>query len=302
MICIIALVVFGILGIFSATHRRIALEALDCVLRRVSFRKCESALDVRLKSAITGKLLTRSPAVAGFIYRHFEWFSWALIMLTIISTYYTAVGGYNYYLYGNCNGPEDTGFCIFDPTGENNKFSTCSADSSPDPKFLTLSNVDLSIFPGFDRKAANDVIFIGCYACPYTRESYPAIKQLLERDDVNFIFAHSAVKEKTELLSYVTNCIYEMDKQEFIKFNDLLFKTNISQLSDRDYVFSLVGQLGMDVEKVKQCADSNATIELANKQFEELKKTGMYGTPTVFINGKALVGPKPYRVYALSLK
>ena len=33
------------------------------------------------------------------------------------------------------------------------------------------------------------------------------------------------------------------------------------------------------------------------KQTEELNKTNMYGTPTIFINGKAFVGPKPYRVY-----
>jgi len=31
-------------------------------------------------------------------------------------------------------------------------------------------------------------------------------------------------------------------------------------------------------------------------------KTGFYGTPTIFINGKAFVGPKPYRVYAIALK
>jgi protein-disulfide isomerase len=29
-------------------------------------------------------------------------------------------------------------------------------------------------------------------------------------------------------------------------------------------------------------------------------KTKFYGTPTIFINGEALVGPKPYRVYAIA--
>ena len=32
-------------------------------------------------------------------------------------------------------------------------------------------------------------------------------------------------------------------------------------------------------------------------QVNELKKTNMYGTPTIFIKDKAFVGPKPYRVY-----
>jgi len=31
-------------------------------------------------------------------------------------------------------------------------------------------------------------------------------------------------------------------------------------------------------------------------------KTGVYGTPTVFVNGEPIVGPKPYRVYERLLK
>ena len=42
--------------------------------------------------------------------------------------------------------------------------------------------------------------------------------------------------------------------------------------------------------------------ELIASQVQELEKTHLYGTPTVFINGEALVGPKPYRVYAIQLK
>ena len=34
----------------------------------------------------------------------------------------------------------------------------------------------------------------------------------------------------------------------------------------------------------------------------EVASTNFYGTPTVFVNNRAFVGPKPYRGYAISLK
>jgi len=52
MICVVALIVFGILGIFSAKYRVIAKEAFDCVFRKITLRKCDSRLDSRLKSEI----------------------------------------------------------------------------------------------------------------------------------------------------------------------------------------------------------------------------------------------------------
>jgi protein-disulfide isomerase len=43
------------------------------------------------------------------------------------------------------------------------------------------------------------------------------------------------------------------------------------------------------------------TKTVVENQVKELNKTGLYGTPTIFINSKAFVGPKPYRVYSVPL-
>jgi protein-disulfide isomerase len=51
------------------------------------------------------------------------------------------------------------------------------------------------------------------------------------------------------------------------------------------------------VNKITECANSEETKNEVNKEVLELEKTNIYGTPTIFINGKAFVGPKPYRVY-----
>lgn len=113
MICIIALVVCGILGIFSLKYRIIAKEAFDCVFRRLTFRKCTSGLDARLKAQITGNLMKRSPKIATATYKHFEIISWFFTVLLIASLIWTGYGAYNFIVYGNCNGEDSTEFCVF---------------------------------------------------------------------------------------------------------------------------------------------------------------------------------------------
>jgi len=121
MICLIALVVFGILGIFSVTYRKIAIEAFDCVFRRLTIRKCTSGLDKRLKGQITGKLMKKSPKFAGFTFKYFEFISWFFTIIMIISFVYAGMGAYNFIMYGNCNGENSQEACIYN--GLNNIFN-----------------------------------------------------------------------------------------------------------------------------------------------------------------------------------
>ena len=255
-----------------------------------------------MRGMIVGKILNKSPKSARFVNKYFEIISWMFIALFVISSIYVAIGGYNYYLYGNCNGPNEDGFCIFDPLGDNSKLSAVENEESclaepPNPGQLTLENIDLSLFPTYNRNAENTVVFIGCYGCPYTIDAYPTIKKLANRDDVNFIFAHLVVKEDTAYLSNILNCVNELDEDKFLEFNDKLFNLNGNALQDENEILKVVEKIGLDRAAVEQCSNLNETIAISNTQALEIQKTGVYGTPTVFINDEAVVGPKPYRVY-----
>ncbi len=120
MICIVALVAFAILGIFSAKYRSLAKEAFNCVFRRLTLRSCETGFDRRMKAKIIGKLLARSPKTAGLVFRNFEAISWIFTILMLASIVLSAQGVYNYAVYGNCNGPHSSVFCIFNPEGSGN--------------------------------------------------------------------------------------------------------------------------------------------------------------------------------------
>lgn len=115
VLCWIALPVFAILGIFSAKYRKLTKDAFECLFKTATFRKCSSGLDDRIKSDVTGTFLKYSPPTARFFYNNYKLISWIIVILVLMSAYFTGVGVYNYVKYGNCNGPNSNEFCIFNP-------------------------------------------------------------------------------------------------------------------------------------------------------------------------------------------
>lgn len=300
MICIISLIVFSILGIFSASHRELAKEALDCVFRRITLRPCNTGFREKIKSRIIGRLLNRSVFLARITNQYFEVFSFVFFILMVTSTFYVVKGGYNYYLYGSCNGLNQSGFCAFDPKGENNKVTDINASCGAEVKSeenMTLDNVDLSTFPTKNIGAKDTVVLIGCYECDYTRKAYPDIQKLIKEKKTNYVFAHYPAKEDTNYLSEVGYCVYKEYGNQFWKFNDYLFTVDKVEIYQPDYINTILKNFDFDVNRINNCIDEPETKKTVERQVGELRKTHLYGTPTVFINGKALVGPKPYRVY-----
>ena len=111
MFCLTALIVFSIMGIFSATHRRLAKEAFDCVFRRITFRPCNTGFDQKVKGKIIGKLLDKSPKLARGIHRFWEQISWALVIIFFVSMFFSVRSAYNLAVYKTCD-PENPENCI----------------------------------------------------------------------------------------------------------------------------------------------------------------------------------------------
>jgi hypothetical protein len=111
VLCIIALIVFAVLGIFSVKYRKLTAEAFDCVVRRVTLRPCVSKLDERIKAKVVGEAFKKSPGGAAFLNRHFEIFSWIFFILTLASFGYLVYGAYSLVTIGTCD--PITGSCIF---------------------------------------------------------------------------------------------------------------------------------------------------------------------------------------------
>ncbi|MCS7092705.1 MAG: thioredoxin domain-containing protein [Patescibacteria group bacterium] len=305
MFCILAFFILAILGIFSATHRELAKEAFKCVTKRVTFRPCDTGFKDKMQSHIVGTLITKSLPLAKFVNKNFELLSWIFFLTTIASIFWAGNGIYNFYIYGNCNGLVASGFCAFDPTGENNKSSSissyCVAENIKQNN-VSIENVDLSVFPTHNEQAENKIVFIGCYNCDYTRKAYPVVKKLLlENPNISYTFAHYPVKAETLYLLPIGYCAYKSDKEKYWQLNDILFGNSKEKNANPEEVDKILSELGYNLSDIKACTQSQETKKAIMKQRIELEKTGIYGTPLVFVNEVGLVGPKPYRVYNFML-
>jgi protein-disulfide isomerase len=303
MPCILALIVFAIMGIFSASHRALAREAFDCVFRRVTFRPCNTGFEEKIKGKILSKIVNRSVFLARMVNKHYEILSWIFFILMVGSTFWVLRGGYNFYVYGSCNGLNASGFCAFDPSGANNKItplgdgSTCGTVQKSE-KTVTLKDVDLSSFPMENVGSKDTVVFIGCYACDYSRKAYLDIQKLVKNKNANYIFAHYPAKGTvTDKLADVGYCVYKDYPEQYWDFNSYLFTTDKNYILDPANLDPILSKFHFDVAQIDACASSVETKTAVDSQVKELNKTNIYGTPTIFINSKAFVGPKPYRVY-----
>jgi hypothetical protein len=130
MICFIALIVFAVLAVFSAKYRAYFKEALDCVFRKATLRKCTTSFDKKMKMKVTSKISKKAPGLGRFVFKNFDVLSWIITIVSIIimiwSLWYGVLGVYNWYAYGNCDGPDSDEFCVYNAiTGTTVATPTC---------------------------------------------------------------------------------------------------------------------------------------------------------------------------------
>ncbi len=315
MICLIALIVFGFLGIFSATHRKIALDAFDCVFKRMTLRKCTTGLDVKLKSDITSKFLEKNPKLGALMYKYFEVISWGFTILMLGSMVWSGVSAYNYYEYGNCNGPsvnDQQGLCIFDPSGDNSQISSIPQQSCTGQSLTltepTLFGVNLSLFPAYLPSNASEVrdliVYAGCYACPNTRKVNPTINELMSKNmgTIKFVFIHVPVQGNLEYLIKLENCIYAEDKEAYWDFHNRLMQVPLPDINNQSKVLEVLGRVSrINASKTLACSKSPEAEQSYQAQLMEIRKINIDGTPTIFVNEQVFIGPKPLRVYERQL-
>jgi len=298
MICIIALIVFGVLGIFSLSYRALAYEALDCVFRRVTLRKCHSGLDQRLRSKIAGKILRRNLFAGKVVYKYFEVFSWFFVVLLFVSIFFSARGLYFYGVYGNCNGPNDDGFCIFDPLGSGQQHTG-----------IDLGELGCVGVPGLDNDpsigpidAPVRIVEFGCFRCSYTKQAVPVVKQILKEYEGQVLFqykdlpidapGHRGSMEMAE----AAQCAFEQGK--FWEYHDLLFEHQGEEdISSADKLVELAGMIELDTGQFRECVETHKHKADIEHDYNDGVKQGIYGTPTFFINNKKIVGPKPFKEF-----
>jgi hypothetical protein len=292
VICIIALPVFALLGLFSLKYRMLAAEAFRCLFRTVVLKPCDTGLDLKIKSKFTAKLMWW-PALARGFYKYFAILSWIFVVLMLLSAIFTGIGLYNYIKYGNCNGPDSSAFCIFNVVHENQP--ECSA--------IGAGSIGGTVNPekvgdvGYPIRGKNTSIItiheFGCYSCPYTKEAEPVVRRILNDFGYAKLVYHDVPLEIHEFsveAGEAAICAGEQDK--YWEYHDLLFEQD--KLT-ADSFGDIALMLDLNITRFQACLGNNATSERIAQLQKEAADAGIYGTPTFIIEKEVLVGPQKYK-------
>lgn len=294
VLCLLALPIFAILGIFSVKYRKLTLDALDCLFRTATLRRCKSGLDDKIKADVTGTVLKYSPKTASFFYKNYKIISWILLIIFLWSFYTSSVGVYNYINYGNCNGPESIDFCIFDPTGQNSKISGIDTTIPSEIEYPSLEEDDPIIG---NEGAELTIIEFGCYACPYTKKAESIIQEVLDYYEgmVNLQFKTFYIPQHdiSYAVALAANCAQEQGK--YLEYHKLLF--SLQEQLDHDKFIEIAEKIGLDTKQFEDCIITEKYKKEVDSDTLMGRHAGVKGTPTFFINEQKIVGPKPFKTF-----
>jgi protein-disulfide isomerase len=275
------------MSIFSAKYRPLAKEGLRCVFRTITMKPCDTGMDDRIKAELVSGVLKFSPGAARFVNRHFTSLSWIFVLLTVASMLYSAYGLYNFYFYGNCDGPNSVNGCIInDLTGDYGRFSAPTDLIAPkEMDGIAVGNPNASV----------RIVEFGCFTCPYTAEAEPTIQALLAKynGSIYYIFKpfplpnhrYSQDAARAVLCANLQGKPWELRKAIFEQ----------QKVCSTDGVIAIkeiANESKLDMAAFNACFDGNETGPALATFIQEGKDAHLYATPTFFINGKPLVGPK----------
>ncbi len=294
--CIIALIVFAVMSIFSAGHRKLALEAFRCVLRKATLRPCETGMDERMRAEAVAHVLRYSPHAARVVNRHFEAVSAIFFIISMASFAYSALSVYNFYYYGNCEGPTATTACFLNTvTGDYGRFS--------EPRDLIApSELDgLVLGPP---NARDTIVEFGCFTCPYTRDAEPVVSRLLAERNGSLLYVFKPFPLPNHNASYdmalAVLCANRQGKAWELR--ESLFRNQKACASGGlPAIESLASGAGMEMGSFWSCMAGNESRTELERYIQQGKDSHIYATPTFFVNGKPIVGPKPIEEFESKL-
>ena len=113
--------------------------------------------------------------------------------------------------------------------------------------------------------AQDKIVFVGCYACEYSRKAYPEVRSLVDRYKVELVFGEYPTKEKSDYLSRVAYCVYKQDQQKYWKLNDALFAHSAADVQKDEVVNQILTDLGLDPRMISVCAADFQTTNRRQK-------------------------------------
>ena len=142
-----------------------------------------------------------------------------------------------------------------------------------------------------DEHAPITLVEYGDYECPDCGRAYPMLKELTARfgDDLRFVFRHFPQYTVHRHASMAAQAAEAAGAQgKFWPMHDLMYQHQ-RQLETEDLTHHAL-QLGLEVYRFEQALDSGTYRRRIEEDYAGGERSGVKGTPTLFINEKRFEG------------
>jgi len=138
------------------------------------------------------------------------------------------------------------------------------------------------------------VIEYADFDCPYCKTSYPVVERLLGEyaQQIRYVYRDFPLASHPRAVpaAMAAHCAGDQDKYWDYSQHLMLMR---GDLSDADLT-RRASDVGVDMAEFKACYEASRHEDRLQANMESGNRLGITGTPTFFINGRILIGAKPY--------
>jgi protein-disulfide isomerase len=134
------------------------------------------------------------------------------------------------------------------------------------------------------------------YECGYCRRIQPVLAQLLDEygDKIHFVYRDYPLSFHPKATPAAIAARCAGDQNKYWEYHDELMTNVTANNLERQDLLDRAAKHSLDVEQFTACIDAETHKELVDSGFEDGKKLGVSGTPTLFVNGRRMVGMQTY--------
>jgi protein-disulfide isomerase len=176
------------------------------------------------------------------------------------------------------------------------------SDMSKDPLAENRARIEMKDSPTLgDAKAPVTLVEYSDFECPVCRSLHDVLRGMLESyaGKIRVVFKDFPIEQihpwaRTAALA--GRCAYKQDPKVFWKMYDLIYDNQelISAANAWNKMTDYAGQIGLNAEAFKSCMASPEAGEAVNASRANAQLLEVSSTPTIFVNGRRIVGADPH--------
>jgi len=143
------------------------------------------------------------------------------------------------------------------------------------------------------------VVEFSDFECPHCAQLYESMKEIEPRyPQVRVVYKYfplTNIHPWAETAAIGAQCAYQQSPDAFWKMYDSIFSNQdvISAENVWDKLSQYASEAGLNTETFKACLSSDAAKNVVDNDHQQGVELGVNSTPTVYINGRPLVGGDP---------